>query len=114
MMNTDIIVLDNLMALNLDVKIWTTHKKLPPADLGGAELPPEELASLGSKKIGDPKELRIFGTLKACAVNLLDRTGVRFLGGWGIPEDKTVYSMLGKSFLSSMITRLLTFSKTGN
>ncbi|WP_272699202.1 DUF3150 domain-containing protein [Desulfovibrio sp. Fe33] len=52
-----------------------------------AKLPPEELASLGSKKICDPKELRIFGTLKARAVNLLDRTGVRFLGGWGIPED---------------------------
>jgi hypothetical protein len=88
MMNTDITVLDNLVALNLDVKIWTARKKLTPADFGGADLPPEELASLGSKKICDPKELRIFGTLKARAVNLLDRTGVRFLGGWGIPEDK--------------------------
>lgn len=88
MMNTDITVLDNLIALNLDVKIWTARKKLLPVDFGGAELPPEELASLGSKKICDPKELRIFGTLKARAVNLLDRTGVRFLGGWGIPEDK--------------------------
>ncbi|WP_319540967.1 DUF3150 domain-containing protein [uncultured Pseudodesulfovibrio sp.] len=88
MMNTDTTVLDNLIALNLDVKIWTARKKLTPADFGGAELPPEELASLGSKKICDPKELRIFGTLKARAVNLLDRTGVRFLGGWGIPEDK--------------------------
>jgi len=88
MMNTDITVLDNLIALNLDVKIWTARKKLTTTDFGGAELPPEELASLGSKKICDPKELRIFGTLKARAVNLLDRTGVRFLGGWGIPEDK--------------------------
>ncbi|WP_419788114.1 DUF3150 domain-containing protein [Pseudodesulfovibrio sp.] len=88
MMDTDITVLDHLMVLNLDVNIWTARKKLTPADLYGAELPPEELASLGSKKICDPKELRIFGTLKARAVNLLDRTGVRFLGGWGIPEDK--------------------------
>ncbi|QJB56547.1 DUF3150 domain-containing protein [Pseudodesulfovibrio sp. zrk46] len=88
MINTDITVLDNLIALNLDVNIWTARKKLTPADFGGAELPPEELASLGSKKICDPKELRIFGTLKARAVNLLDRTGVRFLGGWGIPEEK--------------------------
>jgi hypothetical protein len=85
---TDITILDNLVVLNLDVKIWTARKKLTPADFGGAELPPEELASLGSKKICDPKELRIFGTLKARAVNLLDRTGVRFLGGWAIPEDK--------------------------
>jgi len=88
MMNSDITVLDNLIALNLDVKIWTARKKLTPADFGGAELPPEELASLGNKKICDPKELRIFGTLKARAVNLLDRTGIRFLGGWGVPEDK--------------------------
>lgn len=86
--HTDITVLDNLMALNLDVNIWTARKKLTPADFGGAELPPEELASLGSKKICNPQELRIFGTLKARAVNLLDRTGVRFLGGWAIPEDK--------------------------
>ena len=86
--HTDITVLDNLMALNLDVNIWTARKKLTPSDFGGAELPPEELASLGSKKICNPQELRIFGTLKARAVNLLDRTGVRFLGGWAIPEDK--------------------------
>ncbi len=86
--HTDITVLDNLMALNLDVNIWTARKKLTTSDFGGAELPPEELASLGSKKICNPKELRVFGTLKARAVNLLDRTGVRFLGGWAIPEDK--------------------------
>ncbi|MEF2144165.1 MAG: DUF3150 domain-containing protein [Desulfovibrionaceae bacterium] len=85
---TDITVLDHLMALNLDVSIWTARKKLTPADFGGAQLPPEDLASLGSKKVCNPQELRIFGTLKARAVNLLDRTGVRFLGGWAIPEDK--------------------------
>ncbi|BDQ38469.1 hypothetical protein SYK_28290 [Pseudodesulfovibrio nedwellii] len=86
--HTDITVLDHLMALNLDVNIWTARKKLTPSDFGGAELPPEELASLGSKKICNPQELRIFGTLKARAVNLLDRTGVRFIGGWAIPEDQ--------------------------
>jgi hypothetical protein len=86
--HTDITVLDHLMALNLDVSIWTARKKLTPSDFGGAELPPEDLASLGSKKVCNPQELRIFGTLKARAVNLLDRTGVRFLGGWAIPEDK--------------------------
>jgi hypothetical protein len=86
--HTDITVLDHLMALNLDVSIWTARKKLTPSDFGGAELPPEDLASLGSKKVCNPRELRVFGTLKARAVNLLDRTGVRFLGGWAIPEDK--------------------------
>ncbi|MDD4456714.1 MAG: DUF3150 domain-containing protein [Syntrophotalea acetylenica] len=86
--HTDVTVLDHLMVLNLDVNIWTARKKLTPADFGGAELPPDELASLGSKKVCDPRELRVFGTLKARAVNMLDRVGVRFLGGWAIPETK--------------------------
>lgn len=81
-------ILDCLMAINLDVTIWTARRKLTPDDFGGAELPPEELASLGSKRVCDPEELKVFCTLKARAVNLLDRHGVRFLGGWGIPEDK--------------------------
>jgi len=81
-------ILDCLMAINLDVTIWTARRKLTPADFGDAELPPEDLASLGSKRICNPEDLRIFGTLKARAVNLLDRHGVRFLGGWGIPAGK--------------------------
>lgn len=87
-MTTDIRVLEHLMAIHLDVNIWTARKKLSPADFGEAELPPGDLASLGSKKICDPEALKVFGTLKARAVNLLDRSGVRFLGGWAIPQDK--------------------------
>jgi len=84
---TDIKVLNHLMVLNLDVSIWSARKKLTPSDFGGAKLPPEELASLGSKKICNPEDLRIFGTLKSRAVNMLDRIGVRFLNGWGLPEN---------------------------
>ena len=49
---TDITVLDHLLVVNLDIHIWTARKKLVPLDLGGAELPPEDLASLGSKRRG--------------------------------------------------------------
>ncbi len=49
-------------------------------------MPPEELASWGSKKICDPENLRIFSTLKSRAVANLDKMGVRFLGGWALPE----------------------------
>lgn len=85
--------LDNIVVVNLDIHIWTARKKLTPPDLGSGvnvppELPPGELASLGSKKICDPESLRIFGALKARAVNLLDRHGVRFLSGWAIPQGK--------------------------
>ena len=83
----DIKILDRLVAVNLNIAIWTARKKLTAADFGGAELPPEELASWGSKKICDPEALRIFGTLKSRAVSQLERIGIRFLGGWAIPES---------------------------
>jgi hypothetical protein len=85
-MATDIAVLDHLVVVHLDVHIWSARKKLTPPDLGGAELPPEDLASLGSKRVCNPEDLKTFGTLKARAVTLLERHGIRFLGGWAVPE----------------------------
>ena len=85
---SDIRILDNLLALNLNVSLWSARRKMCQEDLGGAELPPEDLASLGSKRIADPENLKVFGTLKARAFNYLDRHGVRFMSGWAIPEEK--------------------------
>lgn len=82
----NITVLKQLMIVNLDISIWSARRKLSPADFHAAKLPPEELASLGSKKICNPDDLRIFSTLKSRAVSMLDRVGVRFLNGWAIPE----------------------------
>lgn len=87
-LQSDIRILDNLLAVNLDISLWSARKKMTPEDLGGAELPPEDLASLGSKRVADPESLRIFSTLKARAFNFLDRHGVRFMSGWAIPEEK--------------------------
>ena len=85
---SDIRILDNLLALNLNVSLWSARRKMCQEDLGGAELPPDDLASLGSKRIADPENLKVFGTLKARAFNYLDRHGVRFMSGWAIPEEK--------------------------
>ena len=85
---SDIRILDHLLALNLNVSLWSARRKMSQEDLGGAELPPEDLASLGSKRIADPENLKVFGTLKARAFNYLDRNGVRFMSGWAIPEEK--------------------------
>ena len=87
-MNTDITVLDHLLVINLDIHIWSARRKLTPPDINGAELPPEDLASLGSKRVCNPEDLRVFGTLKARAVSLLERNGVRFLNGWAVPETR--------------------------
>jgi hypothetical protein len=88
-LHTDVTVLKQLTAIRLDVAIWTARRKLSAADFGNAGLPPEKLASLGSKRVCNPEDLRIFAALKARAVSLLERTGVRFLGGWAIPEAQT-------------------------
>jgi hypothetical protein len=85
---TKINILDQLVVVNLNVRIWSARRKLTPEDLGNADLPPEDLASLGSKRICDPEELKFFNTLRARAVSLLERGGVRFLNGWAIPAER--------------------------
>ncbi len=117
MNTTDVTVLKHLMVLNLDVSIWSARKKLTPSDFGGVELPPEELASLGSKKICNPEDLRIFGTLKSRAVNMLDKIGVRFIGGWGIPQqtaDKVVKELqvIHDEFIAAKDNFLATYDQT--
>lgn len=87
-LSTPLEVLDKILALNLDITLWSARTKLTAEDFGGAELPPEDLASLGSKRICDPARLSVFTKLKARAVTLLNKHGVRFLSGWAIPEDK--------------------------
>jgi hypothetical protein len=91
MPDKNIVILNQLTAVNLNVSIWSAKKKLTAEDFGSVELPPEELTSLGNKKICDPEHLRIFSTLKARAVNQLDRIGVRFLGGWAINDNQTSF-----------------------
>ncbi|MFV0420797.1 DUF3150 domain-containing protein [Oleidesulfovibrio sp.] len=90
-MHPNMTILDNLVAINLSVTIWSARKKLTAEDFSGGvssdNLPPEELASLGSKRICNPADLRVFGALKSRATTLLDRNGVRFLGGWALPES---------------------------
>lgn len=88
MIQSDIKILDELLALNLTISIWSARRKMSPEDLGGAELPPDDLASLGSKRVADPERLKIFSTLKSRAFCFLDRHGVRFMSGWAIPEEK--------------------------
>ena len=88
MVQSDIRILDKLLALNLTVSLWSARKKMTAEDMGGVNLPPEDLASLDSKRIADPESIKVFGTLKARAVSFLDRHGVRFMSGWAIPEEQ--------------------------
>ena len=85
---SDFTVLDKLLAVNLSITLWSARRKMTPEDIGGINLPPEDLASLGSKRIADPESLKVFSSLKSRTFSFLDRHGVRFMSGWAIPEDK--------------------------
>jgi len=81
-------VLQDLVLIHLSFSIWSGKKKLRPEDLKGANLPPDKLASLGSKRIFDPDALKVFATLKRQAERACEEVGVRFLGGYALPKDK--------------------------
>ena len=81
-------ILSKLLLVDLNVSIWSGRKKLRAEDLGvDLNLPPSELASLGSKRITDPDEIKEFDRLKRRAIRLLETNGVRFMGGYGLPND---------------------------
>ena len=83
-------LLQKLICFSLEVHIWSGRKKLTPADLNldGEETPPEDLASLGAKKICHPILLSRFQALRRRAERICESAGVRFLGGFAIPEEK--------------------------
>ena len=55
----------------------------------GADVPPEDLVSLGSKRVCDPDAIKVFHRLKQQAERVCLTGGVRFLGGYAIPEERT-------------------------
>jgi len=83
-------VLDRLVAVNLDVRIWSGRKKLTAEDLSlGNDVPPEDLVSLGSKRVCDPEAIKVFHRLRRQAERVCLTGGMRFLGGYAIPDART-------------------------
>ena len=84
----------NAILVVLNTSIFHGRKKLRKEDLAanGVDvdlLPPGTLATLGSKRIISPKTIAIFIALKAEADRLCLQHGVRFMGGYAIPNDKS-------------------------
>ncbi len=89
--NTADVILDQLQVVKLNIKLWTSSKKLRPEDLqlaNGSKLPPEELASLGTKKTVDPTQLKEFTRIKKEAERICLEAGTRFIGGFANPTDE--------------------------
>lgn len=85
-------VLEQVVCFSLEeISLWGARKKLKAEDVSigqGGEFPPADLASLGSKKIFNPKILAKFGTLKKQAHTACAKIGIRFMGGYAVPESK--------------------------
>jgi hypothetical protein len=84
------IILERVVLVKVEANIYGARKKLKKEDLvlaDGSKLPPEDLASLGSKRLLDPDELTVFNRLKKEAERICLRIGTRFLGGYAIPKD---------------------------
>lgn len=82
----EIRILDQILLLDLSgIHLWTARKKLKSSMLEG-KIPPATLASLGSMRVIDPQELKPFEKIKRRATALVESRGVKFLGGYAIPE----------------------------
>lgn len=60
-------LLEHVVLVKVEANIYGARKKLKKEDLvlaDGSVLPPEDLASLGSKRLLDPDQLTIFNRLK--------------------------------------------------
>jgi len=80
-------ITDQLTLVVLAVHIWSGRKKLRPEDLKlGTDIPPEELVSLGSKRVCNPQALKVFHRIKKGAERACLTVGTRFLGGFAVPR----------------------------
>ena len=83
----EIRILDQILLLDLSgIHLLTARKKLKPTMLEGT-IPPATLASLGSMRVIDPEELKPFEKIKRRATALVAARGIKFLGGYAIPQD---------------------------
>jgi hypothetical protein len=89
-MHTITTITDRLTLVMLDVAIWSGRKKLRAEDLhlSDGEIPPEDLVSLGSKRVCDPEPLKAFHRIKQGAERACLRVGTRFLGGFAVPHEQ--------------------------
>ena len=84
-------ILDQVDVVKLDINLWTSSKKLRAEDLvlaDGSRLPPEDLASLGTKKTINPDKLKEFNRIKKEAERICLESGTRFIGGFANPRTE--------------------------
>lgn len=82
-------ITENVTVVMLDASTYTGRQALSKTEKQSAGVTaPEEIMSVGFKKVVSPEAVRPFATLKKAAERILYQYGVRFLGGWAIPNDR--------------------------
>lgn len=84
-------IIDRIALVDLRISLWSGRAKLREEDIrlgSGGQLPPDQAASLGSKKIFDPQYLHPFDRIKKRAERYLGQQGVPCLGAWAVPVDQ--------------------------
>lgn len=82
-------VLDKLCVVTIHNTIWSGARHMRPEDIRlghGGQMPPRDVATLGSKKICDPKSLNIFRAIDGRMDAACFAVGTRFLKGYAIPD----------------------------
>lgn len=70
--------IENCLLVSLEVSITTPARKATASDLGLKDIPPGDLATLGSFRIFDPEETKPLFTLKRQAERALFEVGAKF------------------------------------
>ena len=84
-------IFDQSVGIILDIRLWSGSKKLKDEDFKGIELPPEELVSLGTKRIHNRDALKPLQAVRTKAVTALESIAVSLYGGkvWLLPENRS-------------------------
>jgi uncharacterized protein DUF3150 len=115
---SNVAILDKTICINLVCTLWSGRRRLAREDLGvdPGSLPPEDLASIGSLKLCDPKRLTKLNSIKRAAERDCDRVCVRFLSGYAtdqkneadlvtkLTDRKRQFEEQAREFVSSLHT----------
>lgn len=83
-------IFSNSLGLILDIRTWSGSKNLKPEDFQGIELPPEELVSLGSKRLHNREAFKPIQAVRTKAVTYLEGVALSLYSGkiWIAPEAR--------------------------
>ena len=77
-------VIDKMIMIQVNIQCWGGRKKLEPGDIN---YNPEEFIDLGNKRLVPQKRLNGFEKIKKRVERYLCSRGIKFMGGYAIPED---------------------------